>query len=244
MGSEDGAPLSAQRDLRATWTKAWTSLLTPLLLVLCVRWLVFEPFVIPSGSMLPTLWIHDHIFALKWVYGWHSPFSNQWLVRWSSPKVGDVIVFRYPQNPEIFYVKRVVAAAGDELELVAGQLIRNGQNIPQVPTTGPAQLPAEDAHFDYWSEEGHLVRYLNHADANYHKIHVPEGSLFVMGDNRDQSSDSRFWGFVPVDNVIGRVSLVWLSCAETLPSANYLCNPQTLRLNRIGESVSVSAAGK
>src|SRR5262245_60651682 len=96
-----------------------------------MRWLLIEPYVIPSGSMIPTLLIHDHIFVNKLAYGVHVPFSKQWIVAWKNPQRFDVIVFRYPKNPEVFYVKRVVAVAGDKVSVRDGQLHVNGETISQ-----------------------------------------------------------------------------------------------------------------
>ena len=210
------------------------SVVLPILVVVLFRMIVVEPFVIPSGSMIPTLLVHDHIFAEKWAYGLHVPFVDSFVLKWAEPQAFDIIVFRYPKNPDVYFVKRVIGLPGDEVSVHQGLLKINGLEIPQAKVQKvPSSAVELDSRFDYYEEDFHWVRYENREDSNFHTIKVPTGFLFVMGDNRDQSSDSRVWGFVPMDNVVGRVSRVWLSCQETLPSANYICNPQSLRWERI-----------
>lgn len=222
-----------KKDLRATWRQALLGFFTPILILFTVRWLLIEPYVIPSGSMIPTLLIHDHIFVNKLAYGIHVPFSQKWIVNWKIPNRFDIIVFRYPQNPEIFYVKRVLGLPGDRISVRQGEVLINGEAISQKKT--------DETGFEYYDEQGHTVRYLNHADSEYNEFVVPEGHLFAMGDNRDQSSDSRFWGAVPLDHLIGRASFIWLSCRDTLATARYLCDPQTIRWNRIFQPVNTKA---
>ena len=228
-----GSPLARQRsaDRRATWSQALFSFLGPLLAIFVLRWLLIEPYVIPSGSMIPTLWIHDHIMVNKLAYGVHVPMSKAWIFQWGSPQRNDIVVFRFPENPEVFYVKRVVAVAGDTLEIRNGELWVNGEVVPQDP------LETDEEGFQHFQEPGRQVRYLNHDESNFQHTTVPENHFFVIGDNRDQSNDSRFWGSVPVENVIGRASIIWLSCEETLPSARFLCDPKTIRLDRIFKTI-------
>jgi signal peptidase I len=218
------------KDLRATWPQALTTLLTPIVLVLMVRWMLVEPFVVPSGSMIPTLQIHDYIIANKLAYGLHVPFSSKWLVHWADPKRGEVAVFRYPKTPDVFYVKRIVAVPGDEIAVAHGQLLINGTPLEQTPIERPK---GEDARFAYYHEGTHTVRFLDKETSFFHPLKVPEGKFFAMGDNRDQSSDSRYWGFVPEENFVGSVKWVWLSCEKTLASSGFLCDPQAIRWNRV-----------
>lgn len=217
------------KDLRGTWSQALLTFFFPIVLILTIRWLLVEPYVIPSGSMLPTLQIHDHIMVNKLAFGMHWPFSKKWLWHWSTPEKGEIVVFRYPQNPEIFYVKRVQAVAGDELSMENGQIQVNGQKLDLTSLPHPA---AED-EFSYFKERNYTVRYLEREISNFHKIKVPENHFFVIGDNRDQSSDSRVWGFVPVENLVGRASFIWLACHETLASANFLCDPRSITWDRL-----------
>ncbi|PIS11253.1 MAG: signal peptidase I [Bdellovibrio sp. CG10_big_fil_rev_8_21_14_0_10_47_8] len=223
-----------KKNLRGTWPQALVTFFGPIFLVVLIRWLVFEPFVIPSGSMIPTLLIHDHIFVNKLSYGVHVPFGKSFLWQWAGPTKGSVVVFRFPENPDVYYVKRVVATAGDEISVRHGDLRVNGKKISQ--TLLPVGSEEED-EFQYFSEvEGdstHVVRYLNKEFSEFSKVKVPDQHFFVMGDNRDQSNDSRFWGFVPEKYLVGRASLIWLSCDETLESAQFICDPGTLRWSRL-----------
>jgi signal peptidase I len=223
-----------KKDLRATWPEAILSFLLPVLLVILLRWLVFEPFVIPSGSMIPTLLIHDHIFANKLSYGIRVPFGNSFIIQWASPRRGDVAVFKYPQNPEVYYVKRIVAISGDVIEMVDGELLVNQQPYPQETAELPAGFGAADANFEYFQEQipdgpKHLIRYRTKTGANFSAFTVPQGHFFVVGDNRDQSSDSRTWGAVPENHLVGRAQRVWLSCEETLATTQFLCDPTKIR---------------
>jgi signal peptidase I len=225
---------SEPRDLRASWPQAIGSFLFPVFLVLILRWLMFEPFVIPSGSMIPTLLIHDHIFANKLSYGVRVPFGNAFIFQWSHPKRGQVAVFKYPENPDVFYVKRIVAVGGDLVEVRNGILFVNDEIHSQKEADIPEAFAEQSDNFEYFMEQipggpEHLVRYLNREASNFSPFKVPENHFFVMGDNRDQSSDSRFWGTVPEGNLVGQAQRVWLSCEETLATAQFLCDPMTIR---------------
>ncbi len=230
------------KDLRATWPQALIAFLTPILLLLSVRWLLFEPFVIPSGSMIPTLLIHDHIFVNKLAFGIRIPFASKFLTQWSRPEKGQVVVFRYPENPEIFFVKRVLATGGDEISVEHGIVSINGKPLEQIAT--PMIDDEKDEKFEYWIETSattmprtYSIRYLDREKSLFHSTRVPEGFFFVMGDNRDQSNDSRFWGFVPEENAIGTAKVIWLSCEQTLISAPFICAPQTIRWERLLKKV-------
>lgn len=227
-----------RRDLRATWPQALLTFLAPLLLIFCVRWLLIEPYVIPSGSMIPTLLINDHIFVNKLSYGVHWPFSKSWLSRWSQPKRYDIVVFRYPLKPEVFYIKRIVGLPGDRIAVKASRLFINGEEIPrQRVMEGIGSVPDQEEGFTLFDEQGHVIRHL-FPESEFAETEVPEGHFFAMGDNRDQSSDSRVWGPVPLDHILGRASFIWLSCEETLATARFLCDPRTIRWDRIFRSVN------
>jgi signal peptidase I len=221
-----------KKDLRGTWPQALLTFFAPILLVVGVRWLLVEPFVIPSGSMLPSLLIHDHIFVNKLVFGVQVPFGNDFLIKWGKPQPGQIVVFRFPPNPDVFYVKRVIAVGGDEVSISEGVISVNGIKYPQQP------LPSTDFEegFDYFqesSQSSYFIRYLNKESSSLSTQKVPENHFFVVGDNRDQSNDSRFWGFVPESNLVGKAQLIWLSCEETLSSAQFLCDPSTIRWHRL-----------
>ncbi len=221
-----------KKDLRGTWKQALLTFFGPILALFCIRWLLIEPYVIPSGSMIPSLLIHDHILVNKLAYGIRMPFGNSFLLQWGHPQPGEIVVFQYPENPEVFYVKRVVAVSGDRISVDRGQVIVNGQAYSQTSIAGPSS--ADD--FEYFQENStrsYSVRYREKEASNFDSTQVPPNSYFVMGDNRDQSSDSRIWGTVPEKNLIGTAKLIWLSCEETLKTASFLCDPTTIRWHRL-----------
>jgi signal peptidase I len=225
-----------KKDLRATWPQAFFSLLLPVVIILMVRWLLIEPFVIPSGSMIPTLLIHDHIAVNKLAFGIQWPFSEKPMLRWSQPKRGDIVVFRYPANPQVFYVKRILGLPGDRLSLSDKVLKVNGEAVQTAPLE-----ERDDGDFEYFEENSYgkyAVRYLVESSADFEIETIPQGKYFVLGDNRDQSADSRSWGFLPGENIIGKAGFIWLSCDKMLSSAPNLCDPQSIRWNRLFQPVS------
>lgn len=229
-----------EKDLRGTWKQALFDFFLPIFLVLVVRWLFIEPYVIPSGSMIPSLKIHDHIFVNKLAFGIQNPFGEKLLLRWSLPGRGDIVVFRFPQNPNVFYVKRAIGLPGDQIEIKSGQIFVNDKPFEiEKSKEGNAEDPDAEA-FEYFrekSEVSYSVRYQNIEALNFGPIRVKEDEVFMMGDNRDQSYDSRFWGGVPLENLIGTAQIVWLSCDQTLQSAQFLCDPTTIRWNRILKNI-------
>lgn len=222
-----------KNDRRGTWPQAIWALIWPVVLILGVRWALVEPYVIPSESMLPNLLVSDHILVQKFPYGLRIPFSDRWLLRWGEPQVGESLVFRYPQNPSIFYIKRLIGRPGDEIQVRDGRITVNGQDW-KLEIASEDELATE--YIESGSRETHRVRFENpvsRTDSEPETWTVPEGHFFLMGDNRHNSSDSRVWGFVPQENLIGRAWIIWLSCEEMLESAPFLCDPSTLRWNRL-----------
>ncbi len=159
------------------------------LLALFIRTFIVQAFKIPSGSMKPTLLVGDHILVNKFIYGVKVPFTDKSLIELSQPKRGDVVVFKYPLNTKKDYIKRVIGLPGDKVELVNKKLLINGR-------------PTADPHASY-SIYGNL--------RNFGPVSVPVDHLFVMGDNRDESSDSRVWGFVPFAYLKGKAFLIYWS---------------------------------
>lgn len=229
------------------WSEGPGSFAIAIGIALFIRWALLEAYVIPSGSMLPTLLINDHIFVNKLVYGLRVPFTEKWLFEFNEVERGEVIVFRFPEDQSIFYVKRVVGMPGDRITYENGDLYINDSLVEKKPPTSKKSefqwLRKEDfngqdpSYFTHWEEKlgesthsillGKGERY-----EEYGPITVPEDHYFVMGDNRDNSKDSRVWGFVPRELLIGRASFVWLSCEEKLPVITFLCNPLTVRYKR------------
>jgi signal peptidase I len=229
----------AKKSLKGTWHQAIGTFLFPLLLVFGIRWLVIEPFVIPSGSMIPNLLIHDHIFVKKYSLGLKVPFTDFWLTRWRAPKRGEVLVFRYPENPDIFYIKRLIGLPGDTVVVQgSGRIAVNGNEWTLTPHES-----LDDDGFKYFVEnvdgQKHVVRFYGSPTASNEskEYKVPEHEYFFMGDNRDQSSDGRVWGFVPEKYLVGPASVIWLSCENTLTSVSYICDPRQIRWQRLFNSV-------
>jgi len=163
-----------------------------LFIAIIIRSFIIQPFIIPSGSMLNTLQVGDRLFVTKFSYGIHLPFVSKEIFSTGEPEVGDIIVFPFPPDPSTDYVKRVVGVPGDVLEMRNKQLFRNGKALdePYVIHSMPSMVPSRD---------------------NMDKITVPQGKVFVLGDNRDDSKDSRYWGFVDKDTIHGKALLIYWS---------------------------------
>ncbi len=225
-----------QKILAQPWWLDWTAGLFPVILaVFVLRSFLFEPFKIPSGSMIPTLVVGDLILVNKFTYGLRLPVLNTRLTQGTPPKRGDVMVFRYPPKPTLDYIKRVVGVPGDEVAYLNKRLTINGQ---PVPTTRLQDYFDPDAmrYFKQFQEtlgetphrllnDDDRPAFVPGADDFPYKDHcrysvegvvckVPEGHYFMMGDNRDNSLDSRYWGFVPDRNIVGKAFLIWMNFGD------------------------------
>jgi len=224
---------SKERLLMQPWWLDWTAGLFPVIVtVFLLRSFLFEPFKIPSGSMVPTLLVGDLILVNKFTYGVRLPVINTKIIDVNSPQRGDVMVFRYPPQPSMDYIKRVVGVPGDEVAYLNKRLTINGK---PVETSAASDFFDESTmrYFKQFEErlDGRPHRLLNNADvpafiqgaSNFayrdncrYSVEgvvckVPEGHYFMMGDNRDNSLDSRYWGFVPEANIVGKAFFVWMN---------------------------------
>ena len=189
----DNQPASKQKSSAREWTEA---IIIALLLALFIRTFVVQAFKIPSGSMKDTLLIGDHILVSKFIYGIKIPFSGNVLIPFKKPARNDIIVFRYPQNPEKDYIKRVIGTPGDKLEIVNKKIFINDQ-------------PYDD-QYGIYLDSTIYPREVQPRD-NFGPVVVPEHSYFVMGDNRDNSYDSRFWNYVDIKAVKGKAFMLYWS---------------------------------
>ena len=224
-----------------------------LLLALVIRSVFFQPFSIPSGSMRPTLLEGDYLFVTKWAYGYsrHSlPFSpNLFSGRiWGSdPERGDVAVFKFPPNPTVDYIKRIIGLPGDRIRMESGVLIINDVPVPR-QLTGQINNPditEVEGPVDVYRETlpngvsyDTLDIFQNSPGDNTREFIVPPGHFFAMGDNRDNSSDSRFTvGFVPAENLVGRANYVFFSIAGGASPLEIWRWPSEIRLDRFFNAV-------
>ena len=221
------------RLLMQPWWLDWTAGLFPVIIVVFVmRSFLFEPFKIPSGSMIPTLLVGDLILVNKFTYGLRLPVLNIKLTDGTPPKRGDVMVFRYPPKPSLDYIKRVVGVPGDTVAYLNKRLTINGKVIE---TKALPEFFDEDAmrYFKQFEEtlgdtphrllnDDERPAFVPGADPFEGKsgcsytiegvtCKIPDGNYFMMGDNRDNSLDSRYWGFVPDKNIVGKAFFVWMN---------------------------------
>jgi signal peptidase I len=200
-----------------------------ILVVLVLRSFVVEPFRIPSSSMEPTLFPGDFILVNKYAYGLRLPVVNTKIIAASSPQRGDVVVFRYPEDPSTAFIKRVVGLPGDHLEYRNKQLYVNGEPMPQnlLPPAGDNPADGYEVRMETLGNVNHSIQIKKSQDMSW-SYTVPEGHYFVMGDNRDNSRDSRFWGPLPEQNLIGKAFLIWM---------NLDCVTLQGHCNRLGKTI-------
>lgn len=227
-----------------------SSLFFSLLLVFAVRSSIIEAFKIPSGSMIPTLLVGDYIFVNKFAYGLHFPFA-EWvsdepvtLIPRATPKRGDIIVFKYPKNESIYFIKRVIGTPGDVIELKNKVLYINQKEMTQTPASaeesGKILKEVDEAHTRgadlklYYEQLGDVRHWILRDNSgqsdigpqmNFGPFTVPADSLFMMGDNRDFSNDSRFWGVVPMRNIKGKALFIWMSLWMDFSESQYYFRP-------------------
>ncbi|MBN2141042.1 MAG: signal peptidase I [Desulfovibrionaceae bacterium] len=191
------------------------ALFIALLLALFIRTFIVQAFKIPSGSMLETLLIGDHLLVNKFGYGVRAPFTDKIVIPVGEPKRGDIVVFEYPEDPSKDFIKRVVAVPGDSVEIRAKQVFLNNQllNEPFIRHTDPHVYPRPDCLPEVNADPDRYFDGINHnfKRDNMPLTRVPEGKYFVMGDNRDESHDSRFWGFVDRGAILGKALIIYWS---------------------------------
>ncbi len=188
-----------------------------ILVVLLLRSFVAEPFRIPSASMMPTLRVGDFILVNKYAYGVRLPLLGTEILEVGEPRRGDVVVFRFPQDPSVDYIKRVVGLPGDRIGYFNKVLYINGEPARQTDLglyTGVGtglSLSGASLRLEQLDGVQHQILIQNRRRLGEGEYVVPEGHYFVMGDNRDNSNDSRFWGTVPEENLVGRAFMIWMN---------------------------------
>ncbi|MEZ0344317.1 MAG: signal peptidase I [Caldimicrobium sp.] len=175
------------------WLK---SIVIALFLALFIRTFIVQAYKIPSGSMIPTLLVGDYLLVNKLSFGIRNPIKDDFLYRWGLPKRQEIVVFTYPQDKKLDFIKRVIGLPGDTVEIINKKVFVNGKPLkePYVQFTDKTIYPKEISPRD-----------------NFGPVKVPKGYIFVLGDNRDQSYDSRFWGFVPIHSLKGKALIIYFS---------------------------------
>lgn len=244
--SENEKAAREPRNQQGTWLQAVGSFLLSVVVLLAFRWALFEPYVIPSGSMLPTLKVLDYIYVNKFAYGVRLPFTSQWLWKRDLPKRCDVVVFRSKTHDGQFVIKRVLGLPGDTVELLESGRIRINEAVMATKTLNEtdryrmleetcAESPGSPASahviqvsriFDGLGDE------LN-VDPVVYAVTVPEGELALFGDNRHESADTREWGTLHRDELLGRAQGIWLSCEASLAGLPRVCDPTEIRWSRM-----------
>jgi signal peptidase I len=212
----DSAPVAGALK-EPTWVEYSKSFFPVILAVLLLRSFLVEPFRIPSGSMMPTLLVGDFILVNKYTYGLRLPVLNTKIVELGEPERGDVVVFRYPKDPSVDYIKRVVGIPGDTIGYFDKVVYVNGKPAGQVPsgvyagTGSGVSMSGASRRTEQLGDRQHEILVMQRTPGLEGEYIVREGEYFVMGDNRDNSNDSRFWGPVPEANLVGRAFRIWMN---------------------------------
>jgi signal peptidase I len=205
-----GEPIKPKKGIFREYLEA---ILVAVVLALFIRTFVVQAFKIPSGSMQPTLLVGDHILVNKFIYGVKIPFLDKTAIPVTAPKRGEVVVFKFPEDPKKDFIKRVIGIEGDVIEIRNKKVFLNNQ-------------PMEDEYGTYM--DPHIIPGTARPRDNFGPITVPSNSLFVMGDNRDHSYDSRFWKFVDLSKVKGKAFIIYWSWNRDNPG---------IRWNRLGHLI-------
>jgi len=227
------------------WKENLLSMGKAIVFVLMIRSSVVEAFKIPSGSMIPTLFVGDKIFVSKFAYGFKVPFFHIYPIKRKPPERGDVIVFQYPKDKSMYYIKRVIGIPGDRVKIQNKKIYINDQEVIRnslseetihsiLEDINDSKYPKDSFTVYQETLEGKKYHILQTKTHHFNSAHqtftVPAKKYFVMGDNRDFSNDSRYWGFVPEYNIQGKAFLIW-ACFDF----HFFGEKNIFKLNRIGK---------
>ena len=263
LAKTENLATSEQQKLikRPSWVENSGGVFPILAAVLILRSFLYEPFQIPSGSMMPTLLVGDFILVEKFSYGIREPMFRNKFIETGKPQRGDIAVFKYPEQPTVDYIKRIVGLPGDTIRYRNKQLFikpacKQGQTCPNfqvIPLTERQQSQFNMGPYPLWQaneqlpELSHQIlinlalpdmvnNYYNQTGSDTAEWVVPANQYFALGDNRDNSRDSRFWGFVPEQNLVGKAVCIWISFEFENDADSWLPSwvPTGVRFNRIG----------
>lgn len=231
--AEGGAPATPATPTKPSLIVEYARSFFPiLLLVLMLRSFIVEPFRIPSVSLEPTLLVGDFILVNKFDYGLRLPVLGKQIIPVGTPQRGDIMVFRYPNNPSMDFIKRVVGLPGDHISYINKTLYVNGKKAVQkklgYEDPNARFMPRELKEEDLLGVKHQIYLRDDVAPDNLYDVVVPPNQYFMMGDNRDESNDSRTWGYVPEDNIVGKAFRIWLSVDTS---------QWELRWNRLGQKI-------
>jgi signal peptidase I len=216
-GMSPQSPEVAAALKEPVWIEYSKSFFPVILAVLLLRSFLVEPFRIPSGSMMPTLLVGDFILVNKFAYGIRLPVINTKIIDVGEPQRGDVVVFRYPKDPSVDYIKRVVGLPGDRIGYYNKTVYVNGKPVAQVPagvyvgTGSGVSMSGASERLEQLGDARHEILVMPRTPSMEGEFVVPENQYFVMGDNRDNSNDSRYWGTVPEQNLVGKAFRIWMN---------------------------------
>lgn len=236
-GTEEAARLAGKEPIYVEYARAFFPVI---LAVFLLRSFIVEPFRIPSGSMLPSLLVGDFILVNKFAYGVRLPVINKKIIELGTPRRGDVMVFRFPGDESVNYIKRVVGLPGDRIRYEGKKLYINGELMEYGPATpytvrhGGESLYEAARYTEKLNGMEHEILLSTRADHARVDYTVPAGKYFVMGDNRDHSNDSRYWGFVPEQHLVGKAFLIWFSWDSARASPWFW---RQIAFDRIGSTI-------
>ena len=225
------------QNKKGRWRDTFFPLFLFIFFYLGFRCFCFEPFVIPSGSMEQTLLVKDYVLVKKWAYGFRVPFTESWILGPRIPKRGDIVVFKDKNDSNRFIVKRVIGLPGEKISMDERGVLSIDGNAFEYQKLKDQKDEDLLTMLENNGEKSYRVQYFSDMEQEVFSFKIPENEIFMMGDNRNQSSDSRYWGSLPVNRLLGQLVLIWLSCEESDDDIGFLCSPKNFRFKRLFRQV-------